>query len=121
MSRPERSRPLWDHLRVSQLWVDLVSRGAATVFGLFLFVATTVSLMRTVVIPRALRSSISDTVASAVIGIAMLLSRMRRTYRGRDAVLAWAGPSIIMLQLITWLVLYLFSYGFLLYLSLIHI
>ena len=100
---------------MSQLWVDLVSRGAATVFGLFLFVATTVSLMRTVVIPRALRSSISDTVASAVIGIAMLLPRMRRTYRGRDAVLAWAGPSIIMLQLITWLVLYLFSYGFLLY------
>ncbi len=115
MSRPERSRPLWDHLWVSQLWLDLLSRGAATIAGLFLVLATTISLMRTVVIPRSLRSAISDTVATAVIKIAQVISRAPRTYRGRDSVLAWAGPTIIILQLITWLVLYLFAYAFLIY------
>ena len=56
---------MWDHSRVSELTVLLLSRGAATIAGLLLVIATTVSLMRTVVIPRALRSVISDTVASS--------------------------------------------------------
>lgn len=115
MSRPERSRPLWDHLRVSQLWLDLISRGAATIVGLFLLFVTTISLMRTVVIPRSLRSAISDTVATVVIKTAQLIARAPRSYRGRDSVLAWAGPTIIILQLVTWLVLYLFAYAFLIY------
>lgn len=115
MSRPERSRPLWDHLRVSQLWLDLLSRGAATIIGLFILFATSVSLMRTVVIPRSLRSMISDAVSTFVIKASVLLSRTRRSYRGRDSVLAWAGPTIILLQLITWLFLFLLAYGFLIY------
>ena len=100
---------------MSQLWLDLISRGAATIAGLFLLFATTISLMRTVVIPRSLRSAISDTVATVVIKITQLIARAPRTYRGRDSVLAWAGPTIIILQLITWLVLYLFAYSFLIY------
>lgn len=100
---------------MSQLWVELISRGAATVAGVFLVVVTTISLMRTVVIPRSLRSAISDTVAAAVITSCQFIARAMRGYRGRDSVLAWAGPTIILLQLVTWLVLYLFGYAFLIY------
>lgn len=100
---------------MSQLVTDLLSRGAATLAGLLLVVATTVSLMRTVVVPRSLRSAISDAVSRTVVAICIGLARLRRSYSSRDGVLAWAGPSIIILQLLTWLVLYLFAYGLLIY------
>lgn len=106
---------MWDHLRVSHLIADLLSRGAATLVGLFLVVATTVSLMRTVVIPRSLRSVISDSVARMVTAVAFGVARIRKSYVKRDGVLAWAGPSTILLQLVTWLLLYLVAYGLLLY------
>jgi hypothetical protein len=115
MPRPKRIHLVWDHSRVSQLLADVLSRGAASIAGLFLVIATTTSLMRTVVIPRALRSGISDTVSKAVIGVGMLVSRMRRAYGKRDSVLAAVGPSIIILQLLTWLILYLVAYGLLIY------
>ncbi len=94
---------------------DVLSRGAASLAGALLIVATTVSLMRTVVIPRSLRSAIADTVAGAVIWVTGSLARLRRTYQGRDTVLAWAGPSIIILQLLTWLFLYMIAYGLLIF------
>jgi len=94
---------------------DLLSRGSASVVGLILLVITTVSLMRTVVIPRALRSALSDGVAKVVITVARLIARLKPEYRYRDAVLATVGPTVIILQLLTWLVLYLIAYGFLIY------
>jgi hypothetical protein len=106
---------MWDHLRVSQLLSDILSRGTASLLGAFLVAATTLSLMRTVVIPRALPSIISDTVSKAVIWFTVLFARLRRSYSARDSALAWIGPSIILLQLITWLILYLIAYGLLIY------
>lgn len=106
---------MWDHSRVSELTVLLLSRGAATIAGLLLVIATTVSLMRTVVIPRALRSVISDTVARVVSGTAIGLSRLQRDYRRRDSVLAWVGPTTIIMQLLTWLFMYLIAYGLMIY------
>jgi hypothetical protein len=100
---------------VSQLIADVLSRGAAALVGLLLVAYTTASLMRTVVIPRALRSSLSDAVSKTVIGVAIGISRLRRQYRGRDSILAAVGPTIILLQLIAWLVLYLIAYGLLIY------
>lgn len=94
---------------------DLLSRGAAFILGLLLLVVTTLSLMRTVVVPRMLRSTISDAVAATVVAIAKGASRLRSSYRYRDGILAWVGPSIIIAQLLTWLVLYLLAYGLLLY------
>lgn len=104
-----------DHLRVSQLVADLLSRGGATILGLFLVVSATISLLRTVVIPRALRSFIADTVARAVTGTFLVISRLRRDYPKRDSILAWAGPTTILAQLITWLALYLIGYGLLIF------
>ncbi len=106
---------MWEHQRVSQLMADILSRGAATLAGLFLLVVTTLSLMRTVVIPRALRSIISDAVSAVVVGIATGVSRLRRSYPKRDGTLAWTGPTIIIAQLVTWLVMYLLAYGLLIY------
>lgn len=90
-------------------------RAGSTLAGLFLLGLTTISLMRTVVIPRTLHSAISSGVGRLVIATSFGIARLRRDYVKRDAVLAWAGPSIIVLQLITWLVCYLVSYGLLLY------
>lgn len=106
---------MWEHLRVSQLMADILSRGAATLAGLFLLGATTLSLMRTVVIPRALRSIVSDAVAKVVVSTATGLSRLRGTYPKRDGTLAWTGPTIIIAQLVTWLLMYLLAYGLLIY------
>jgi hypothetical protein len=106
---------MWEHLRVSQLMADILSRGAASLAGLFLLGATTLSLMRTVVIPRALRSIISDAVTKVVVGVATGISRLRRSYPKRDGTLAWTGPTIIIAQLITWLLMYLLAYGLLIY------
>lgn len=98
-----------------QLLADITSRTAAGVAGIFLFVATTMSVMRTVVIPRTLRSLISDTVQRVVVGAFITVSKFRRTYQARDGVMSWAGPSTILFQLGTWLVLFLTSFGLLTY------
>ena len=97
------------------LLTDITSRSAAALAGVFLFVATTMSLMRTVVIPRTLRSFISDTVQRVVVGIFIQISKARRNYPARDGVLSWAGPSTILLQLVTWLILYVIAFGLLIY------
>jgi hypothetical protein len=100
---------------VSQLIADILSRTGASILGLLLLLATTLSLLRTVVVPRSLRSLISDAVARVVTGIAFAFAHLARTYQRRDAILAWAGPVIILGQLVTWLVLFLFGYGLLIY------
>lgn len=100
---------------MSELAAELASRGVATVAGIVMLIATVRSLMRTVVVPRALGSVISDAVSRGVIGLTSVLARTRRSYEKRDAVLAWAGPTILIAQLITWLVMFLLAYGLLLY------
>lgn len=106
---------MWDDLPVSGVLADLLSRTAATIAGVVLLVITARSLMRTVIVPRALRSTISDAVTQLVVNTCRGLARLRSTYGKRDAVLAWAGPTILLALLITWLVLFLIAYGLLLY------
>jgi len=96
---------------VNTLILDLFSRSAATIAGLFLFIATTVSLLRTIVVPRSLTSIISDAIAGSVTRTHQLIANTRKTYKGRDAVLAWNGPMIIVGQLLSWILLYFISYG----------
>ncbi len=100
---------------VQSLLLDLSSRTAATLFGLFLFIATTISLLRTVVVPRALTSIISDVLARSITQIHKFIASRYKTYAKQDAVLAWNGPMIIVGQLVTWLVLYFFAYGLWIY------
>ena len=97
------------------LLVDLFSRTAATLFGLFLFIVTTISLLRTAVVPRALTSPVSDAVARSITGLHHLIARRRKTYVKQDSVLAWNGPLIIIGQLLSWLLLYFAAYGLWIY------
>lgn len=100
---------------VQSLGVDLFSRSVATVLGLLLFIATTTSLLRTAVVPRALHSAISEGVAAGVRGTFWGFARLRRDYFKRDAILAWTGPMIIVGWLLTWLFLYVIAYGLWIY------
>jgi hypothetical protein len=100
---------------VQSLLLDLFSRTAATLFGLFLFVVTTISLLRTVVVPRALTSLISDALARGITQVHKFLAARRKTYVQQDAVLAWNGPMIIVGQLLSWLLLYFVAYGLWIY------
>lgn len=100
---------------VQVLVLDLLSRTTATLLGLFLFIVTTISLLRTVVVPRAMTSAISDFLANRVTNIHRFIAHRRKTYVGRDAVMAWNGPLIIVTQLASWLLLYFVAYGLWIY------
>jgi hypothetical protein len=100
---------------IDTLVLELFSRSAATLLGLFLFIVTTVSLLRTVVVPRSLSSTIANSVSSSVTGISRFIAYRRKTYEGRDSVLAWSGPMIIVSQLIVWLLLYFFAFALWIY------
>ena len=100
---------------VDTLVLDLFSRSAATILGLFLFIVTTVSLLRTVVVPRALTSNIADAISGSVTHFHRFIANRRKTYEGRDSVLAWNGPMIIVGQLVVWLLLYFLAYALWIY------
>lgn len=100
---------------LSELDADLASRSLALLLGLFLFILTLVSLLRTVVMPRNLESTVNDIVSASVIYSVRGVARLRRTYVGRDSVLAWSGPLLILIQLIVWLLLFFAAYGLWIY------
>ncbi len=100
---------------MQSLALEIFSRGFATVLGLFLFIATTISLLRTAVVPRALHSYISDGVSAGVRNFFWGIARLRKDYFKRDAVLSWTGPLIIIALLISWLVLYMLAFGLWIY------
>jgi len=94
---------------------ELASRSFCFVLGVLLFLAMIVSLLRTIVVPRALRSFFSSTIMAAVVGASWGLARTRRHYKGRDSVMAWGGPLIIIVTLLAWLIGFLFAYGLMIY------
>ncbi|MBM3670323.1 MAG: hypothetical protein FJW97_09995 [Actinobacteria bacterium] len=100
---------------VQDLGLELFSRSSAMILGLLLFIATTTSLLRTAVVPRALHSGISQGVATGVRGIFWGVARLRKDYVKRDGILAWTGPMIIVAWLLSWLFLYVIAYGLWIY------
>jgi hypothetical protein len=106
------------HLTAVDLTVsptELASRSFCFVLGVLLFISMIVSLLRTIVVPRALRSFFSTMIMGAVVNTAWGLARLRRTYKGRDSVMAWGGPLIIIVTLLAWLIGFLFAYGLMIY------
>jgi len=94
---------------------EFASRTFCFIVGVLLFFAMLLSLMRTIIVPRALRSFFSGMIMASVVGISWALARTRRHYRGRDAVMAWAGPLIIIVTLLGWLLGFLLAYGLMIY------
>lgn len=95
--------------------LDIASRTGAMALGIAIFLIALVSLFRTIVMPRALNSTLSQLVMAAVVLCTRGLARLRRTYKGRDAILAWAGPIFLFVILLTWLVLFMISYALMIY------
>ncbi len=94
---------------------ELVSRTACFVLGVLLFMSMIVSLLRTIVVPRALRSFFSSMIMAAVVNTSWGLARLRKNYKGRDSVMAWGGPLIIIVTLLAWLLGFLLAYGLMIY------
>lgn len=94
---------------------DSVVRTAFFVLGVFLLGFTALSLLRTMVIPRATPSLLSAAVTRATNIAFWGVARLRRTFTGRDRVLAWNGSIILFTTLATWLALFVLAYAFMLY------
>ena len=97
------------------LGITVASNVLAMVAGIALFLITLVSLFRTIVIPRTLNSTLSLVVMAAVLFVARSIARLKRTYKGRDSVLAWTGPTFIFVILVTWLFLFIIAYGLMIF------
>ena len=94
---------------------DVAHRSFVYFLGCWLFAIMVISLLRTIVVPRALRSFISGSVMSGVVSGAWMIARIRKNYRARDSVMAWAGPLIIIMTLLTWLIGFVLAYGCMIY------
>ena len=94
---------------------ELASRSFCFALGVMVLIAMIVSLLRTIVVPRALRSFFSGMIMGAVVNTAWGLARLRRTYKGRDSVMARGGPLIIIVTLLAWLLGFLLAYGLMIY------
>ncbi|HVB53631.1 MAG TPA: hypothetical protein VNF24_05510 [Candidatus Acidoferrales bacterium] len=73
------------------------------VVGLFLTLGTLGSVIRTVIVPRAVSSRLSSLVAAAVQGAAVIAARTRSDYMARDGILAQGAPLFLVLRLVVWI------------------
>lgn len=78
--------------------------------GLVVLLSTGSSVLRTLVVPRGLKSGISNIVQRVTLGGFRFIARRTGTYERRDAVLTWAAPSTIVLSLLVWLALLFTAY-----------
>jgi hypothetical protein len=83
--------------------------------GLSIVVAVGSSILRTLVVPRGVRSKMSAAVLTVTLGCFRAVARRFPTYEGRDAVLAYAAPLALILTLATWLGLLFVGFAFLLF------
>lgn len=94
---------------------DPVVRAVPFTIGVVLLIVTARSLIRTMVIPRALPSLLTVVVNHATNRFFEGIARLQRTYVQRDRILAWAGPMSVLTNLLTWLALFVLAYGLMLY------
>ncbi|MEY3734189.1 MAG: hypothetical protein RL347_1548, partial [Actinomycetota bacterium] len=94
---------------------DPVVRALPFLVGILLLLTATMSIVRTMVIPRATISIVYAMVLRATDQVFMLAARASRSYRARDRILAWSGPVGIIAALIVWLTLFLLAYALLIF------
>jgi hypothetical protein len=87
----------------------------AVLVGVVLVVGVTSSVLRTLVVPRGLRSRLTATTLAATLAPFRWLAHRCDRYETRDQILAWAGPLSIVVTLLVWLAGYLIGYAALLY------
>jgi hypothetical protein len=83
--------------------------------GLVIVLAVGSSILRTLVVPRGVRSKLSATVLAVTLTAFRAVARRTPTYEARDAVLAYAAPFSLILMLMTWLAMLFVGFAFLLF------
>ena len=83
--------------------------------GFAIVLAVGSSILRTLVVPRGVRSKLSTAILRATLGIFRAVARRTTTYEARDAVLAYAAPLSLILMLFAWLGLLFVGFSFLLF------
>jgi hypothetical protein len=82
----------------------------STVVGLVIVVATVLSAVRTVVVPRAAQSRLSRRVFRSVRWLFDLRAKAATTYEQRDRIMALYGPLSLLALPLVWIGLVLFGY-----------
>ena len=96
--------------------MDQPAHWLALAAGLFLIVGTASSLIRTLVVPRALISRLSVTVARRVVRRTFLFIAGRfSNYEIKDKILAFSAPVSLIVLLMVWLALFGLGYGLVLW------
>lgn len=92
----------------------MILRDIGATFGLVLVVLAGASVIGTVVVPRAFGSWLTGFAYWLVDRVFRRLERLIRDTQRRDAVLAARAASVLMMQLVVWLVAFLVGFGLLL-------
>lgn len=82
--------------------------------GLGVVLATWMSVIGTLIVPRPVNSRISKYTGLAAIRLFSMICRPLAGYRARDRVLAWQAPMSLFLRLVVWVGLFDLSYGLML-------
>ena len=83
--------------------------------GLAVVLAVGSSILRTLVVPRGVRSKLSSAVLAVTLGSFRFVARRTSTYESRDAVMAYAAPVALIATLLTWLALLFVGFTLLLF------
>lgn len=86
---------------------------AAFAGGVIIVLATASSVVRTLIVPRALRSPIATAVQAVVAWCFHQVADRISDHDRRDELLAWVGPMTILLLLLSWLTSFLGAYSLL--------
>jgi hypothetical protein len=82
--------------------------------GLVIIAGTIVSVVKTLVVPRRAWSFVPRIVEVTTTRVFMVIARRMRSYDLIDRFLGFLGPSVLILQLVVWLVLLVLGFAFLL-------
>ncbi|HUY98428.1 MAG TPA: hypothetical protein VMW47_12575 [Verrucomicrobiae bacterium] len=93
----------------------LVLRAMSLVGGILFTAGTLGSVIRTVIIPRAVPSRISSVLEAVTQWVAVRIADTRRAYVDRDRRLAYAAPAFLVVRLAAWIGLLVVGFAFLLW------
>jgi hypothetical protein len=86
----------------------------AVTIGLMIITGTVVSVVKTLVVPRRAWSLVSRVVEASTTWVFMTIARRMRSYDLIDRFLGFLGPTVLILQLLVWLGLFVIGFAFLL-------
>jgi hypothetical protein len=92
-----------------------VARWVGFALGVALVTSASVSMGKTLIVPRATSSKIAATVTTLVRKAFLSVSNRFGTYSGKDHVLVLQGPVLLMTTLFTWLMMFFFGYSLILW------